>query len=188
MTPTTHIERLHSVLAEHVGQPLTPALVAQIEARVASTTAWDSFEVACVCGGDWQAAELIGKVWAFVEVWDDAIDGEKNETDEAIHEAFLFALFGLHRDPFFAKHRQALEPAFMLMVAEWQASNVLQRSGVDEAVRTAHFLRCSPFTFFVAVAMAAGGLAAARRAAIYFRTLPQADKQDDFVAEQAAKG
>lgn len=140
-----------------------------------------------LCGGNADAVSLIEGTWSLVEVWDDAIDGEKNEPDEAIHAAFLWALFGLHDNRFYRAHEVRLRHAFLVMVANWQAANELERSRDREQLVTAYTLRCSPYDFFVAVVLAASGIQAAREAAIYFRGRDTPDRLDDYLREHMGK-
>lgn len=136
-----------------------------------------------LCSGDAQAVALIEDFWDFCEVWDDAIDGQKNESDADIHRAFMWALWGLHDNLFYRKHERALRHAMQVTIANWQASNVLERSGDREKVITAYSLRCSPYDFFAAVVLAASGVQAAAEAALYFRGAENEDRLDDYLAE-----
>lgn len=136
-----------------------------------------------LCDGQADAVDLILGAWRFAEVYDDLIDGEKRETDQAIHEAVQWALFGLHGNAFYLRHRASLAPALQVAIAEWRAANELERSGEVEQLVTAYTLRCSPYTFFVAVVLAAGGPAAAVRAAEFFRARPSADRLEAYLRE-----
>lgn len=154
-----------------------------MESTPAATAAQSQHaELLALCNGDENAVALIEGFWHFCEVWDDSIDGEKNETDEAIHSGMLWALFGLNDNPFYQAHPE-LREAMQVCIANWMAANELERSGDREKVITAYTLRCSPYDFFVAVALAAAGFQAARAAALYFRGAVTADRLDDYLRE-----
>lgn len=136
-----------------------------------------------LCGGNAHAVALIRGAWKLAEVWDDCIDGEKNESDQAIDEAFCWALFGLSDNVFFQQHRMALRPAFMQAIAGWRAANQLERSSAADNLHTAYVLRCAPYQFFIAVVLAANGIEAATKAAVYFYGRPTADSLEAYMAE-----
>jgi hypothetical protein len=135
-----------------------------------------------LCGGNKDAAELIRGAWHLCEVWDDAIDGDKRKPDMQIHNAFMFAIFGLHRNPVWIKHPE-LEAALRLTIANWIAANDLEKSRDREHLVTAYTLRCSPYDFFVAVVLAVCGHAAAIEAARYFRGADTPDRLDAYLRE-----
>ncbi|HEY1129129.1 MAG TPA: hypothetical protein VGF12_06980 [Roseateles sp.] len=141
-----------------------------------------------LCGGSEDASRLIFDAWRFAEVMDDAIDGEKQEPDADIYSAFTWALFDLHRNPFYLEHRSALELALRVAVAEWWAATRMEGSRDREQLVTAYTLRCSPYSFFVAVVLAAAGAKAADEAAHYFRSSPTPDRLDDYLREHSIGG
>lgn len=126
-------------------------------------------QLAALCGDDQDATALIAGVWNLCEVWDDAIDGEKNESDDDIHRAFEFALFDLHANGFYQRHRATLEPVMRLMIDNWKCANDLERMGTPGALVHAYALRCSPYDFFYTVVLLASGPHAAVRAAQLLR-------------------
>jgi hypothetical protein len=136
-----------------------------------------------LCGGNADAAALITGFWDFCEVYDDAIDGDKNQADAEIHAAMHWALFGLQSNNFYQRHRAALQSAMQVAIAEWKAANAMERTRDREQLITAYTLRCSPYSFFVAVVLAAAGPLAAAEAAAYFRTRPSPDRLDDYLRE-----
>jgi hypothetical protein len=140
-----------------------------------------------LCANNLDAVRLIEDAWRFADVFDDAIDGEKKQTDAEIYRSFLWALFELHRNAFYVAHRDALELAFRVAIAEWMTANRLERSGDREQLITAYTLRCSPYTFFVAVVLAAGGPEAADEAAHMFRSMATEDRLDDYLREHGVE-
>ena len=143
----------------------------------------DAAFVLALCDDNEDARRLIRDTWAFVEVYDDAIDGQKNETDATIHRAFEWALFDLHRNGFYRAHPE-LEAALRLMVINWRCANELEASGGREDLMHSYVLRCSPYDFFVAVVLAAAGPDAALRAAERLRVhTSSVDSFDAYLAE-----
>jgi hypothetical protein len=135
-------------------------------------------------GGNADAVALIRGFHRLCEVWDDHIDGERNEREPDVHAAFEWALFGLHSNAFWRAHQRALETAMRLSIANWKAANVLEAfKESDDRLASAWVLRCSPYDFFVAVALCAGGQPAADRAALYFRGAASADTLAGYIAE-----
>lgn len=146
-------------------------------------TTEDAAFVLALCGDNEHARSLILEAWTFVEVYDDAIDGQKNETDATIHRAFEWALFDLHRNAFYRAHPE-LEAALRLMVINWRCANELEASGGREDLMHSYVLRCSPYDFFVAVVLAAAGPDAALRAAERLRVhTSSVDSFDAYLAE-----
>ena len=126
----------------------------------------DAAFVLALCDDNEDARNLIRDTWAFVEVYDDAIDGQKNETDATIHRAIEWALFDLHRNAFYRAHPE------------------LEASGGREDLMHSYVLRCSPYDFFVAVVLAAAGPDAALRAAERLRVhTSSVDSFDAYLAE-----
>lgn len=141
-----------------------------------------------LCGGNEHAVALIYDAWRFAEVMDDAIDGEKREADADIYKAFTWALFDVHRNPFYAEHRAGLELALRVAVSEWMAATRMESSRDREQLVTAYTLRCSPYSFFVAVVLAASGPAAADEAAHFLRSADGPDRLDDYLREHGIGG
>jgi hypothetical protein len=140
-----------------------------------------------LCGGNLDAIRLIEDAWLCADVYDHAVDDQESP-QAAVHRAFEWALFDLHRNPFYVEHRSALEMALRVAVAEWRAATRMESSGDREQLVTAYTLRCSPYTFFVAVVLAAGGPAAADEAALFFRSSVTPDRLDDYLREHGIGG
>lgn len=138
-----------------------------------------------LCGGNHEAVALIEGAWRFCEVWDDAIDGEKKESDDAINAAFQWALFELNDNAFY-RRRPELRNALASSIALWRAANQLEAGRPQPSpdhLHTAYVLRCAPYNFFVAVVLAANGIDAAASAALYFYGRPTSDSLEAYVAE-----
>ena len=134
-----------------------------------------------VCG-DENAALLIRGFLNLCEVWDDAIDRDHAGSDASINGAFEWALFELNANPFYVAHPE-LSSAMRVCIANWKTANYLENSKYLEHLHTAYTLRCSPYDFFVAVALAAGGQEAADRAAFAFRGRLTGDSLDAYIKE-----
>lgn len=143
---------------------------------------FDDAEILRLCGNRPEGLSLIKGAWALCEVWDDAVDGDKRKSETEIADAFCWALFGLWSNPLWRESRE-LHSALRVAIADWRAANELEKSGDFEKVVTAYTLRCSPFSFFVAVVLAANGPAAADEAARYFRGMPSPDRLASYMHE-----
>lgn len=140
-----------------------------------------------LCAGNLEAIRLIEDAWRFADVYDHAVDDQESPQPE-VHRAFEWALFDLHRNTFYLEHRAALEMALRVAVAEWRAATRMESSKDREQLVTAYTLRCSPYTFFVAVVLAAGGASAADEAALFFRSGATPDRLDDYLREHGIGG
>lgn len=140
-----------------------------------------------LCAGDLDAVRLIEDAWRFSDVYDHAVDDQESPVAD-VHQAFEWALFDLHRNPFYVTHRAALEVSLRVAVAEWRAATRMESSKDFEQLVTAYTLRSSPYTFFVAVVLAAGGAKAADEAAYFFRSMPTADRLHDYLREHGNGG
>jgi hypothetical protein len=140
-----------------------------------------------LCDNKLDAVRLIEDAWRFADVYDHAVDDQESPPAE-VHRAFEWALFDLHRNAFYVQHQAALEMALRVAVAEWRAANRMESSKDREQLVTAYTLRCSPYTFFVAVVLAAGGPAAADEAALFFRSSSTPDRLDDYLREHGIGG
>lgn len=178
---------LSYALAQRVGQTVTVEMAREMLREIYPDRPGDheqgsdaDADVIRLVAGNRDAADLIHGWWRLCEVWDDAIDGEKAETDEFIHRAFEWALFDLQANPFYRAHPE-LESALRVCIANWKAANQLEQSREPEHLHTAYTLRCSPYDFFVAVALASAGPEAADRAALHFRGQLTNDTLSDYI-------
>ena len=141
--------------------------------------------VANLCRDVEGAPELILDSYNLAVVWDDTIDREKSEPVGEVHNAFEFATYGMHENPFMKAH-----PELMLMlkvaIINWKTANALQIAGGRENLAMAYGLRCSPYDFFVAVTLLAKGQKEAERAAVILRgaDTPE-DSFNSFIGEHS---
>lgn len=142
--------------------------------------------IAELCGGNDAAVALIEETWLLACVYDDAIDGQKQRTDDEIHRAFAFAVFGLHANPVWRAHPE-LRLALLNSIACWRAANALQYSQDKEVLHSAYVLRCSPYQFFVSVVLAVSGMEAAVKAAAFFYGRRTNDSLAEYLAEHGVK-
>jgi hypothetical protein len=141
----------------------------------------DREQLLMLCSRDEAAADLIAEAWNFAIVYDDAVDGDKRN-EKAIHRAMQWALIGLHDNPFMQRHPD-LKLVLQVAIAEWRAANQFERSREPEKLRVAHVLRCSPYSFFVAVVLKASGPDMAATAAELFYSSNPGDSLDAYLAE-----
>ncbi len=142
--------------------------------------------VLALCNGDIDAAELIHGMWSVVDLWDDVVDRDYDVAETRAATVFQWMLFELPRNRLW-RENATLHASMRVTIANWQAANVLERSGEREQVITAYTLRCSPYDFFVAVVLAVAGTDAAARAALHFRALNNTDRLEDYLAEHLTK-
>jgi hypothetical protein len=132
------------------------------------------------------AADLIAEFWRMAEVWDDTVDKDGKESESAVNRAFLWAICGRDENPFLLEHPE-LRLAIKQTVAMWLAANALERSGEPDKIRTAYTLRCSPYLLFVSIVIAAAGVEAGAKAALFFYGGPDNDSFDAYMAEHMEK-
>lgn len=138
-----------------------------------------------LCRGDGEAVRFILSTWGLVEVYDDAVDGERVAPDEA-HAAIHWALFGMRENAFYKKNALALDAAMATAIAEWRTANEMERA--KKHLETAYVLRCSPFTLFTLVVALCSGQEMAQEAAMYFRTLDYVDDSLQSYLDEHLKG
>jgi len=128
------------------------------------------------------AKSLIDEVWRLVEVWDDAIDGDKAKPAACINATFEWALFGIHSNEFLRENPYLLR---VLQVSQinWQIANELEQVGSRDALAHSYNLRCSAYDFFVGVVLADAGPVAAKAAARALRFAIHADPFIDYLSE-----
>lgn len=138
-------------------------------------------EVLRLCSGNEAAVQLINGFWKRCEIWDDLVDQDKPVTPEQVNELVLWALFEIQLNPVYQAN-PALQFLLRVVVANWFASNVLERGDRDDRA-AAYTLRCSPYDFFVGVILAVSGPVMADEAAIYFRSFKGAETIDSYLGE-----
>lgn len=136
-------------------------------------------EILRLCSGNEAAVQLINGFWKRCEIWDDLVDQDKPVTPAEVNELVLWALFEIQLNPVYQAN-PALQLLLRVVVANWFASNVLER-GDRDGKATSFALRCSPYDFFVGVVLTVSGAAMADEAALYFRSLKGAKTIDDYL-------
>lgn len=129
-----------------------------------------------------EARNLIRCVMNLVHVWDDAIDGEKKQSDNEINTAFGWALFASHNDAFLQRN-PSLWLSLNEMVVLWMAANKLEKEGTLESLRQSYVLRCSPYNFCCSVVGFDAGMEAAVEAAALLYGDSSEDSFEDYVQD-----
>lgn len=117
-----------------------------------------------LCNGNAAAVALIEGVMNLAEVYDDVIDRDNKTTDAETHEAFAFALFGLHANPVY-RENPGLQMILLNSLALWRAANRMEATKDSETLHASYVMRMSPYNFAIAVVMCVAGMENAVNAA-----------------------
>lgn len=109
-------------------------------------------------GDPWAVAMLLD-LGFITQVWDDAVDGDRVLTRDAVDGAFIRALCGLPRNPFWLRHQADLLPLLEAWIVDWQtATTIEQGPSMDPTLmRVAWLIRDSSAGLIVACARIIGG-------------------------------
>lgn len=78
------------------------------------------------------AIEYLLDVWHFIQVMDDAADGDMI-TSPDLDRAIDIGLCKMALNSFYDAHKVALFPALTMMILKWRASDVVERAGAADA-------------------------------------------------------
>ena len=110
-----------------------------------------------LCNGNAEAVALIEGVMNLAEVYDDVIDRDGKATSAEVHQAFAFALFGLHANPVY-RENPGLQMILLNSLALWRAANRMETTKDTETLHASYVMRMSPYNFVVAVVMCVAGM------------------------------
>lgn len=139
-----------------------------------------------LCNGNAEAVALIDGVFNLAEVYDDFIDKDGKATDDEIHQAFAFALFGLHANPVY-RENPGLGMVLLNSLALWRGANHLEASKDEEALHASYVMRMSPHNFAVSVVMCVAGMENAISAAALLYGPGDDDTLAAYLREHARK-
>lgn len=130
----------------------------------------DSQQLARWLKGDPWALLALEDLGAITQVWDDCVDGDQVLTRDAVDGAFIRALCGLPRNPFWLRHQAELLPLLEAWIVDWQtATTIEQRGGPEPMMRVAWVIRDSSAALIVACARIIGGREWAQEVALEVR-------------------
>lgn len=133
--------------------------------------------------GNSDAVDCFLAIGRLAEVWDDLIDGDKPVPDDAIHGAFITALFDLPSNPFYNEHQAHLRPLMMAGINAWLDANALQHEPSPWADVWAYALRDWYMELFAAIALIVGGFDHMRAVSLEARRFFQAESYTDYLAK-----
>jgi hypothetical protein len=124
--------------------------------------------------GDPWAVRLLLDLGAITQVWDDAVDGDKTLTREAVDGAFIRALTALPRNPFWLRHQADLLPLLEAWIIDWQTATDIERAATqdvvsDQMLRVAWLIRDSSAALIIKCAAIIGGWEWAREVSLQVR-------------------
>jgi hypothetical protein len=108
--------------------------------------------------GDAVAIAFIDSIRSIAHAWDDIIDRDHPQDDNAINAAFAEALVILPRNPFYAAHFQVLSPLVMSSILSWIGATRMERdNGTEHDLRVALVTRAQYVQLVLVSAMLLGG-------------------------------
>lgn len=123
--------------------------------------------------GDPWAVRLLLDLGAITQVWDDAVDGDRTLTREAVDGAFIRALTVLPRNPFWLRHQADLLPLLEAWIIDWQTATDIERAAAggmpDPLLRVAWLIRDSSAAIIIKCAAIIGGWEWAREVSLQVR-------------------
>jgi len=142
--------------------------------------------------GDPWAVRLLLDLGAITQVWDDAVDGDKTLTREAVDGAFIRALTALPRNPFWLRHQADLLPLLEAWIVDWQTATDIERTAADgmpnPLLRVAWLIRDSSAAIIIKCAAIIGGWEWAREVSLQVREHLHDEPFEDYVAGIVRRG
>jgi len=109
------------------------------------------------------AIAFLAALGAYVEMWDDFVDKDKEVSADAVHNTMGAGLLDIACNPWFQANREFLAPVMVMMISAYLTSEELC-TDPDIAVRQRAFhLRNYPLEFYPVVAFVTGGMQHMRR-------------------------
>ena len=93
--------------------------------------------------GSVEAAEFIGILWRFSQLWDDIIDNGKLPHIDNINIIMFDIIVSLNYNQFFIKYRSELLPVIKNSIFQWWAANRLETDPNEIKVEKSYMLRAS---------------------------------------------
>lgn len=143
----------------------------------------DEGKIIALCNGNTDAANLIIGLWKLFCVWDNCIDRDKLQDDEATNNAFMWAMFGLHDNGFYRSNEAQIKPAIFACVASWIVANKFEKTGDEALLHRAYVMRCSPYDLFGVIALISGGFQCQINAVEYFQSIINEDTLRAYLQE-----
>jgi hypothetical protein len=113
--------------------------------------AFDGLTPAEVFNGDQHAFSLAYSIILLTNIWDDLIDQDQPVTRTQINSAFYCALSEIPQNPFFARHRDYLQPLMDMMMVSYFCANEWEQTGDEHGMELGHVMRYAPALFIGSV-------------------------------------
>lgn len=140
---------------------------------------------------DKHAADFLSSIVELLHVWDDIIDRDHDQNDEAINWAFTTALITLPRNPFYIKYFDWLNPVLLSAINNWRVANTLEAGDSEADKRIAFISRSSYIDLITQVAFIIGGSEWVRQVGPEIRRFAHSEGWDGYLAnleiEKAAR-
>jgi hypothetical protein len=104
-----------------------------------------------VFNGNMHAFSLANSVILLSNIWDDLIDQDQPVTRTQINSAFYCALSEIPQNPFFAAHRDYLQPLLDSVMVSYFCANEWEQTQDPHGMELGHVLRYAPTIFIGAV-------------------------------------
>lgn len=148
------------------------------------------------CRGDPYAVRLLLDLGAITQVWDDAVDGDRTLTREAVDGAFIRALTALPRNPFWLRHQADLLPLLEAWIIDWQTATDIERAAAGgmpdpllrPLLRVAWLIRDSSAAIIIKCAAIIGGWEWAREVSLQVREHLHDEPFEDYAAGIVRRG
>lgn len=103
------------------------------------------------------AVELCGMLGRISQVFDDAVDGDKQVDLFDAARVLREALFDLHENFFYAEHKHDLAPLIRMAILDWETATEIEQSNSATLLPLAYTLRDSLVTVVLMCARLVGG-------------------------------
>ena len=141
--------------------------------------------------GEPYAVRLMLDLGFITQVWDDAVDGDRTLTREAVDGAFIRALTALPRNPFWLRHQADLLPLLEAWIVDWQTATDIEARAVHEMpermLRVAWLIRDSSAAIIIKCAAIVGGWEWAREVSMEVRAHLHDEPFDDYASAIVAR-
>jgi len=139
-----------------------------------------------LCNGNQQAVALIEGILHLAEVYDDLIDKDGRITNDDIHQAFNFMLFGLPANQVY-REQPTIQVTIMNAMTTWRAANVMEKTGDTETLHASYVMRMSPYNVATHIVMCVAGQEAAIKAAMLLYSRGDKGAFASYLNEHARK-
>lgn len=135
----------------------------------------DKEKILAFCSNNEDAVRLIFELHHFFCIWDDVIDQDKKLSDNELNQAFIWALFGMECNPFYAANKEIIKAAMLNCISLWLVANKFESTKKEELLHQSFVMRCSPYNLYATIVLLTGGISNQTKAIEYFYSLNKDD-------------